>query len=89
MYEVIGFQELQFTDRESGERVCGITLHLRSDVPLQSRGNLRSGGFSVISKFFSVDKVINNSALTVGGYVEFIVSISAKGEPKISGCKVI
>lgn len=89
MYEIIGFQEMQFTDRESGELVSGVMLHLRSDDPISSRRNLRAGGHCVISKFFVLDKVQNNSALTVGGYVEFIVSITQKGEPKITGCKVI
>lgn len=85
MYEIIGYQKMKFTNKESGELIEGYNFYLRSDVALTSDNN--GDGFSVLSKFFASNKI--KGVVKVGAYLEFNFTVNSKGEPRITGCTII
>lgn len=82
MFEILGFENLSFTNPESGELVKGVKLYLRGDMIDSRRGD----GHVCLSKFFSSNRILGIPK--VGAVCEFEISYNSKGEPKVTGLKV-
>lgn len=81
MFKILGFQNMKFTNEETGELVSGVRLHLLGDV-IDNNGS----GNVVLTKFFTNSRI--EGVPNVNKNVEFKVSFNSKGEPKITGCKI-
>ena len=82
MFEILGFENLSFTNPDSGELVNGTKVYLRGE-PVDPR---RGDGYCCLSKFFSNNRI--QGKLEVGAICEFTISYNSKGEPKVTGLKV-
>lgn len=82
MFKILGYQKMQFTNESTGELVSGVKFHLLGDVIDQNgRGNV------VLTKFFINNKI--EGVPDVQKNLEFKISINSKGEPKVTGCKIL
>ena len=78
MFEIIGFENLSFTNPDSGELISGTKFYLIGDDIIKNG----SGKFC-ISKFIPSSKI--NGNVKVGGLLDFQYSLSPKGEARIVG----
>lgn len=76
MYEIIGFENIDFTNESSGEVIHGTKFYLKSD-PIT-----KGGGHSVISKFFPTNRV--KGIPKEGAICEFSFVVTSKGEARIN-----
>lgn len=84
MYEILGYQKMMFTNKDTGELIEGYNFHLRSDFQLTTEN---SEGFAVLTKFFASNKI--KGIVKVGAFLEFNFAVNNKGEPRITGCSII
>lgn len=82
MFEILGFEEINFVNAETGESVSGVKFYLSQGPIDEGKGK----GYSFISKFFPTNKI--KGELDVGKYAEFDISYNSKCEPKITGIKI-
>lgn len=82
MFNILGFENVKFTKEETGELVAGVKFHLLGDV-IDSNGS----GNAVFTKFFTNSRI--EGVPNVNKNLEFRISINSKGEPKITGCKIL
>lgn len=84
MFEIVGYEKINFTNTETGELISGVKLHLIGDEFTSVDGS--SSGRSVLSKFFSNKHI--RGELKVGAFCEFNIRIDSKGQPKIIGVSI-
>lgn len=82
MFEIIGFQNINFIEKESGQVISGVKFHLKGD-PIDYNGE----GNTVVSKFFPDNRIIG--VPHVEAMCEFKFTITSKGEAKVTGIKII
>lgn len=78
MYTIVGYEPVNFTSKESGEYVEGVTFHLVSD---EASSGVKHG-CEVLSKFFSKDKIFGEYKL--GDECDLKFSVTS-GKAKITG----
>lgn len=84
MFEIVGYEKIEFTNQDTGELVDGYKLHLLGE---EFDSNNRFGR-PVLTKFFS-SKYIKGSPIKVGAFCEFIVTFDSSGKPKLRGINII
>lgn len=83
MYEILGFEKVNFVNPDTGEAINGIKFHLCAfDDDIESNGK----GKTVLTKFIRADRI--EGAVDVRKMLEFRFAITKKGEARITGCKI-
>lgn len=83
MFQILGFEKINFTNPDTGEVINGVKFYLCGDAIDEKRGK----GHSFISKFFASNRI--EGVPDVDKIAEFKVSFTSKGEAKITGIKII
>lgn len=82
MFEILGYENLSFTNPDTGELVNGSKVYLKGQPVNIENGN----GDTCLSKFFLHNRI--QGKLEVGAFCEFAISFNSKGEPKVTGLKI-
>lgn len=82
MFKILGFQKMNFINEETGQLVQGIKFYVLGDDIL-SHGE----GKTTFSKFIMNEKI--EGVPHVDKNIEFKISFNQKGEPRISGAKIL
>lgn len=83
MFEILGYENLSFKNPDTSELVNGSKVYLKGEPVNPKYGD----GYCCLSKFFSSNRIQGN--LEVGAMCEFAISFNSKGEPKVTGLKII
>lgn len=82
MFEILGFEKINFTNEATGEVVNGYKLYLSTGPIDEKRGK----GYGFLTKFFANSRI--EGTLDVGKFAEFKINFNSKGEPKVVGVKI-